>query len=142
MTGVMGWMTRVLMFALLLCASAPALQHSHPNGNRPHDHHDGHHEGMGECYAHVHVTLFGIEFTLPVRSQDDDSDERGKPTYLVAAWPTIEIGQSCSHFASFAEAILDRGEPLQTLPTFRGKTVVAALLCDTARHERSGVQLM
>jgi hypothetical protein len=85
--------------------------------------------------------LFGIEFTLPVEGDDDDSDE-GQPTYLIAAAPTIALGPAPAHFIAWALPVLDLCEAVQIAPTFRCKTAVAAPLCDTARHERSGVQLI
>jgi hypothetical protein len=96
---------------------------------------------MGTSQAHLHVSLFGIEFTLPVEQDDDDSDE-GQPTHLIAAAPTIALAPSPSHFIAWTLPILDFGEPVPIAPTFRCKTAVAAPLCDTARHERSGVQLI
>jgi hypothetical protein len=137
--------TRVLTVVLVLFAGAPAWRHAHPNGNRPHTHseHEHHdHAGLAECQAHVHVTLFGIELTLPVQSEDTDADEQGRVTYLVAACPTIEATQSCHYFDAVDHSLCDVDEPLQLAPTFRCKTPAATFLCDTARHERSGVQLI
>ena len=140
MSGVASRAVRLLMVGPLLFTGVPAWQHSHAAGNRPHSHaHD--HDGFGESHAHLHVTLFGVEFTLPVESDDDDSDE-GQSTFLVAAPTAIDPGQSLLHFAALVQPILNVGEPLQIESTFRCITASAAPLCDTARHERSGVQLI
>ena len=84
--------------------------------------------------------MFGVDFTLPAEA-DSEGDSEGRPAYLVAGAPTIDLGQGPAQFIAMAQP-LSLGEPLQVVPTFRCKAVVAAPLCDTARHERSGVQLI
>jgi len=130
------------MLGSLLFTGVPIWQHSHPGGDRPHYHHDhGHPDHEGTGLAHAHVTLFGVEFTIPAESSNDESDE-SRATFLIAA-PVIacEMSHDCS-LVHLAQPILNAGELIQIVPAFRCKTAIAAPLCDTARHERSGVQLI
>lgn len=136
----------VVVLALnTLLMGVPARQHSHAAGDRPHSHghgqgHDCEEDGVGSSVAHMHVTLFGVEFTLPAESSDDDSHE-GRATFLVTAPPTIDANPA-SHFAWFAQPVLDIVQTVQAAPAFRCITASAAPLCDAARHERSGVLLI
>jgi hypothetical protein len=125
-----------------LLIGVPARQHSHAAGDRPHSHGHGQqhlHEqdGISSSVAHMHVALFGVEFTLPVESNDNDSHE-GQATFLVASPPAIDMNQA-SHFAHLAQPVLDVGRPVQAVAIFRCIAASAAPLCDSARHERSGV---
>ena len=127
----------------------PARQHSHAAGDRPHSHvhahqvhdHEHEHNGLGPSVAHTHVTLFGVDFTLPAESEDDASRE-DRCTFLGQTPSGIETDQSASRFSVVAEPEFDSGELLPTVPTFRSIAASAAPLCDTARHERSGVLLI
>jgi hypothetical protein len=144
-------MRNLLRIALsfgVLFIGVPAWRHSHAGGDRPHSHtHDREldhcHEtsGLEASHAHLHITLFGVEFTLPVEPQEDESDQ-GQSTLLVAAPTAMEPGQSPPHFIAVAQPTLRLGVPLQIVPSFRCITASAAPLCDTARHERSGVLLI
>ena len=135
---------RLFAAAVVLFGGMPAWQHSHAGGNRPHNHsaaNDHDHDCLAQSHAHLHGSLFGVDFTLPLESDDHDS-VRAQPTYLVAAPAAVESGQTHSQFVAFAPSPLEVGGPLQTVPTFRCKTAIAAPLSDNARHERSGVQLI
>jgi hypothetical protein len=141
MSGNLNRAIRLLLVCPLLLLGVPAWRHSHPGGDRPHSAvHDDLHAGMGESHAHLHVTLFGVEFTLPVESDDEDAEEE-QTAFLIAASIAIDTVPT-SHFVVLAQPILDIGEPLQIVPTFRRITASAAPLCDTARHQRSGVLLI
>jgi hypothetical protein len=127
----------------MLLLGVPAWKHAHPAGDRPHRHHHAHHhdhDGPGESHAHMHVNLFGIEFALPVDQRDDDSDEP-RPTTFIAATPLLTLAPLHSHFIGLAQPIAAPGQPVRIAPLVRRQTTVVAPLCDTARHERSGVQL-
>ena len=117
----------------MLLIGMPARQHSHAAGDRPHSHgnarnvhsHDGHahqhehghdHDGLAPSVAHVHVTLFGVDFTLPAESDDGETEE-GQSTFLGSAPTAIELGQALQ-FAFLSQPILNNGEPLQIAPTF------------------------
>lgn len=135
---------RLLAAAVVMFGGMPAWQHSHAGGNRPHDHSaadDHDHDCLAQSHTHLHGSLFGVEVTLPVDSDDHDSDQ-GQPTFLFAAPASVESGQTHSQFVALAPPSLDICGPLQTVPTFRCKTAIAAPLSDNARHERSGVQLI
>jgi hypothetical protein len=126
----------------VLLAGAPAWQHSHPLEHHAHRHaHDHDHGVTGEPHPHRHVALLGVELTLPAEPDDDHSQE-DQPAYLVAAPSLANVGQPPAHFAALAQPICQHDEPLQVVPPFRCKVALAAPLCDTARHERSGVQLI
>lgn len=135
----------LLVFGILL-SGVPAWQHSHDAGNRPHSHVHEHatehdHDGLGESHPHLHVTLFGVEFTIPVESGDDDS-RQGESTFLVAVPIAVDFGSTASHFAALAQPTLDLGEPAQIVPNFRCLAAMAAPLSDNAHHQRSGVLLI
>jgi hypothetical protein len=89
----------------------------------------------------VHVTLFGVDFTLPAESGDDEKYD-ARCTFLGPEPGGIEIDPSASHFSVVAEPVFDCGELLPMVATFRSIAASAAPLCDTARHERSGVLLI
>jgi hypothetical protein len=144
----------VVLAVSTLFIGMPARQHSHAAGDRPHSHlharhvhaHHGHdhehvHDGVESSYAHVHVTLFGVDFTLPADS-DDDKNHDARCTFLGQAPSGVEMDQSNSHSSLVADPVMDAGRPLSIVPTFRSIAAAAAPLCDTARHERSGVLLI
>jgi hypothetical protein len=144
MAAVMGRFFRVLLSAVLLLTGVPAWQHSHVHGDRPHSHHGHrHHEldGISRSRAHLHVTLLGVDFTLPVPSDDDDQSAQGQPTYVVGAPVVVDVAHAAQPVFPVKPGP-DLGEPCRCEPVFRCKTALAAPLCDTARHERSGVQLI
>lgn len=138
----------LLRFALIvgvLLTGVPAWQHAHAAGDKPHGHHQdpghGHdHDGLAECHCHLHFWLLGVVFTLPVESDDSDSHEE-QATFLVAS-PTVIDAVQPLNFVSGAVSILQAGEPARIEPTFRCIAASAAPLCDTARHERTGVLLI
>jgi hypothetical protein len=130
------------LIAALLIAGVPAWKHAHPGGDRPHGHdhkHEHEHEAAGEPHCHLHVVLFGVEFTLPADPDDDESEE-GRPTYLVAAPATVSLAQASLPAVACAMS-LDAPQPVRIVLSFHPKTASATPLCDTARHERSGVLL-
>lgn len=130
-------------------ASEPRHVNSHDHGHS-HAHYHGNqdHSKLSPTSPHQHVTLLGFSWTLPIENsgsepQNSDrhnltcvcslnqtcicltsSDSAGSRV-LVDNWTsTIDCGKSCRRLI----------EPSQQRPAF-------LLLCDTARHERSGVQL-
>lgn len=135
----------LLAFGILL-SGVPAWQHSHDAGDRPHSHVHEHasehdHDGVGESHPHLHLTLFGVEFTIPVESEDDDSWQ-GRTTFLAAVPTLVDVTPTASHFAALAQPMIEPGEPVEIVPTFRCISALAAPLSDNARHERSGVLLI
>ncbi len=140
-----GYSIRLLLVFGILLTGVPAWEHSHDGGNRPHSHAHGHapqhdHDGVGESQPHLHVTLFGVEFTIPVESEGDHSPQ-GQTTFLVAVPTVVESNSATSHFAALAQPMLDLDEPVRIVPTFRCLSALATL-SDNARHERSSVLLI
>jgi hypothetical protein len=104
---------------------------------------------ISDSVKHTHLCWFGICFSLP-NSHDSDSDtqsERNEPgivpevsaaTVMAAQSPTLEatyeLRQECAGGVPVAAEV--------THATFTCIPAIAAPLCDTARHERSGVQLI
>lgn len=121
----------------MLLVGVPAWKHAHAGGDPPHLHE---HEHEGESRSHLHVTLFGLDFSLPAEPEDQD-DEQGRPTYLVAATPTIELGHAPAQFIALTQPI-PIGEPLPIVPPFRGLTGCGAPLSSTAHLEQSRVLLI
>ncbi len=133
---------RFLLAGVVLLAGVPAWRHAHVGGDRPHSHaHEHDHDGLGESHAHLHVVLFGVECTIPLPADEDDS-RAGHTTFLVSAPIVMDAAQSFSHFATLAPPAYAVGEPVQAVPTFRCIAASAAPLSDNARHERSGVLLI
>ena len=98
---------------------------------------------------HLHLSIFGFSFTLPQPSNSDDGDP-GQNGDLIC----IRLDQqNCTpagnglHSPTFLDGgstslIVQVDGGLLTRPRFSPITAIAAPLCDTARHERSGVQLI
>ena len=141
---------RVILAASLLLSYAPTWQHSHPGGARPHTHvalsdRLGHDHLEAPC-AHRHLSLFGIDFTLPVGDDDqrsnDDHAGSSQITYLQSAPVSIEMHHGDVWIWLAVAPTLDFSEPAKLTDSFHCAKPVAAPLCDTARHERSGVLLI
>ena len=84
--------------------------------------------------------LFGFEFTLPVESDDDNSDE-GQCTFLAAVPIAIDLVQS-SHFVAMAQPILNVGLAIQIVAPLRHITAIATPLSSNAHLEQSCVWLI
>jgi hypothetical protein len=159
---------RVLMVLAVLSAGPPARKHAHAAGDRPHRHahtggvrphihghpapsrdaarhdaarHDADHEhSLDESCPHLHVSLFGIDLTLPL--SDDEEDAPGASLACCAAPPAAEVERP--HAASILCLAPCHGwhEAAPAGAPFRSIAAPAAPLSDNARHERSGVQLI
>jgi hypothetical protein len=146
-------------------------KHTHPGGDQPHDHpqtasHDRHvdHDSgddqcnlcpdlscrcvvITDCVSHVHVSCFGYHFTYPspIDSQDAKQDLRGpiltqSVSNLVLCAPAQSVA---AEFVPIADIEAGRCEEVIEPASARFTSMpVVAYLCDTARHERSGVQLI
>ncbi|HEV3023985.1 MAG TPA: hypothetical protein VGX76_16030 [Pirellulales bacterium] len=102
--------------------------------------------------AHVHLVWLGFEFTLlPPAVPTDDQDDSPPPASVSLArlvdnclW--LEVGRASPPRAIAVDpltrpALAEAGAPIH--PAGPAARNVAALpLCDAARHERSGVQLI
>jgi len=159
---------RTVLSATLLLASggAPTLEHSHAGGENQHDHaalaehshdhgHDGTHghenptatTGISNSVCHVHVSLLGVNFTFPSSPGPNESkSDSGKQTAVIAgvvgaSMPPVQV-RTAFDFAPLGTR-LDYYRPvLPVAPRFSCIPAISAPLCDTARHERSGVQLI
>jgi len=132
--------------------------HGHANSHRHHHGSDaaaGHsHSSIAHATPHVHVQLLAFRFTLPLGNSSDGRDDRdfgNEAEFVIGggffpllgdsmtaerdAWPPVS-----SHAAVSPNLIcdVDHGR-------MRTGVISAAPprpLCDSARHERSGVQLI
>jgi hypothetical protein len=149
----------------------PAYEHAHAGGQTPHRHgasgahshdHDDHHERSNEHQhlygagfaaapvAHVHWTILIFELTWPIGNDDDRlpsaddlMDDALSGTRIAgqirdcassgAAAERDAIGNASAANCAAESAAWQRAARLKC---------PRAVLCDTARHERSGVQLI
>jgi hypothetical protein len=174
----------VLALSLLAAGFvAPALRHAHPQVDRTHrpamagrmthshshaagrSHADHHHRhavprtASGEVYldgvtAHVHVTWFGWELTLPAPADSRPLDPYCDTGFGPAVGVLVRIGNDqpvVNGPAALAWTWFMPAPAAEPMLTDRGSAesvrrsasmAIAAPLCDTARHERSGVQLI
>lgn len=163
---------RIVLTVAMLAGALPTWQHSHSGGDqehfhatlaetgpRPaaidHSHRAGHPQGAqsnghrhydGCGHPHRHIWLLGIVLTLP--AGDEDSNSSNDRTYegaiglLASETSTVVDSQAVAHLFSLFTLLPVTLEPAQTRTVFRFKPAMVAPLCDTARHERSGVQLI
>jgi hypothetical protein len=141
-------------------ASGPiyGLRHTHPHvhrhgDGRPHSHSHSQDDAADAVQPsleaetpHVHLWLFGFELTLPDSPPRKGSEDWCGSTVVVKLHQT-ELGQPRGPDPLAAPLPLHaEGRPLAD-HGFRGRTctaaqVLSAPLCDTARFERSGVQVI
>ena len=141
-----------------------SVDHGHEH---EHAHHFGHHVNsathphhhrspaaespdIAESDWHLHISFFGCEIILPAGSPPlRNSQDEGAEPYLVQVLDsdaTVPFACSVTHWAKWALAptqtfLLSPCPPLFLSPlSHTGRN--ESLLCDTARHERSGVQLI
>lgn len=144
-----------------------AIHHAHAGGDRPHDHHVSHehdHRGhshdvcsnhtsraseLSDSIPHRHFSMLGFEMTTPSSGESNQSDPSPyEPTKLAVI--------AATRAGSLAAAWRAPVSPLRALQCaanamraqcpaascrFSFRPALAGFLCDTARHERSGVQL-
>jgi hypothetical protein len=151
---------------LLANGGGPTLRHAHAGGQVPHTHDASamkvrkadhghphahpHAAKLSDSCSHVHFWVFGIEFTsLPLPAdREEDSDQWGQLVISpLGIGPVVGDlpGSECNPLAaaSIDDGLAEtRPVSLDWADRFASIPAVAALLCDTARHERSGVQLI
>jgi hypothetical protein len=145
-----------------------AICHAHAGGDLPHNHHSQHSQhfhdhagkalhphthataefGVQKLAPHAHSSWFGIPVTIPL--QNDSSQSEG-----VLSESTFSILSHCTVCSPSPLDVLAL-DPVPSIACTATPTVVlisrimrarqdrmprSTLLCDTARHERSGVQL-
>ena len=101
---------------------------------------------IADATTHVHVGFFGFCLTLPVSGESQQSDNKNELPILVRAASGCSpcVPQLSSSVGSFAptSAGLEMAElAVCIVARFSVVPRSATALCDTARHERSGVQL-
>jgi hypothetical protein len=156
---------RVILAVAVLApgiGQSPAFRHRHAGGDRPHHHAEGlavchlhrhaevgddEHDDAGGGVLHVHVSFFGLELILPQESSDEELPRRDHVPALVP----LNMDVVAATFASDPDCrpapVASTDSPLEPAPvgafSLSHPRVArsAPLLCDTARHERSGVQL-
>lgn len=159
---------RVLLAMSVLVANMgfqSGIAHSHAHGGTPHDHpiakthnHSQQHSHThasdaaasfaGDSQPHVHVSLFGLGFSLV---SEGSPDYAGQHTYSSCIEQIFVVAKVAQHFgvASQQQVTLtfDNGDLLGDHHVaigallFSPGTAPICFLCDTARHERSGVLL-
>lgn len=145
--------------------------HAHRHGRRvPHDHsHHGHQHphtdrhqhraskadvnkqvgSSSHSVRHVHVSIWGLDVTLPSPVGHEESTvDQQLETYFLAhdSGPATISSFEKTQFSSLLFSLIafpctDSLVAALERPPFSNNPVLAPSLCDTARHERSGVQL-
>jgi hypothetical protein len=145
----------LLVGAVVLSTSAlaPALRHAHPGGDMPHEHHAGDHEhshehGLHSRVPHVHVCWFGMHWVLAVPESPfaGETDVVDWSSWSIDSGPRIEApvpaALTIAAAATSAPTWLPTASSASGCGEVRETDVLCRPLCDTARHERSGVQLI
>lgn len=132
---------------------AHAHYHDHQHHHCPHSHQD-----VGATFArkhgatsvpHIHVTFLLFDLTLPVppgEHSDQDTDQPGELVYVLRpVTDGFHVGNVDTDYQLQGAPLLNsiyRPAPVAKPPRKHSFPPGGAiLLCDTARHERSGVQL-
>ncbi|HEY2839175.1 MAG TPA: hypothetical protein VGJ26_08505 [Pirellulales bacterium] len=150
--------TRMVAVALLVASTCSAgLSHAHPDGNLAHVHRAHRLAASADAtpaasdelrlvaaQAHMHVYLLGFEFTVPADDESDDDSSRGSEllvTRLVGddfdvslRAPAVDWGHTPDFVQLLALPIVDSCDCSST-----AIALDSAPLCDSARHERTGV---
>jgi len=127
--------------------------HSH-HGDLHHEEGD-HHDAcvsdsrlLASAANHWHLLLFGLNVMLPVPpgGQDGDEDDQGAMRWLgLAAGDNVSLQMNEGPAESISLDMVQVASAVPTLCTVEfhaSPQRIAAPLCDAARHERSGVQLI
>lgn len=161
-TGARGFLAAILAVTSL---SPMGLQHSHHGGGvqhaahvfltdrhqhagHAHAHHDLEHDSelLPGATAHTHAWLLGFEITLPPGSGSDDEDDSDDVVLIrIERQSTAPDNGWIDHWPAIFPAghVLPADtDPDAYVPEHVITPVVSVRLCDTARHERSGVQLI
>lgn len=149
----------------------PGYLHAHADGDRPHAHDgrdcrcsdaSGHHHHssleadrcagcsfqMASIEPHAHVFVFGFEFTVP--ATDEDGNHEHDQTCIDECLLRWSVDTFCYENSDIkpdylrddipCDSSIISADPSSAVLVGTGP-VSCAPLCDTARHERSGVQL-
>ena len=165
---LLGTAGHVLLSLTLLVngLAMPAFQHAHDGGDKPHDHeasvehshsHDHdcaehhHHHGtrdprlLTNSVAHVHVSCFGFEFSLPLQDESEHSDlsNSGSIAFVKPHDECLQAPPAVNAilYTLLMPHVIQSSGILPIVGHFSFRPADSIPLCDTARHERSGVQL-
>jgi hypothetical protein len=152
--------TRLVGVALLVVAGfSSSMRHAHPGGVGEHDHHLGAGPAVAPAGSlpiegsawfaaplHMHVFVLGFEFTLPAEESSDEPAPTAGEQIVMTRLLGDELTDSAARVSttfdqvplvnSWAPIVADLSELTSESPV----DTSAAPLCDSARHERSGVQ--
>lgn len=134
-------------------ACSAAGQHEHPHSH-PHNHAPGHAQSdvvQGQT-LHRHVSLFGLDLFMPVRDHQDlpnngsDAGDDAAVTLVRLVETAVVLASAPAgerQFFSFPSLATVATGSATILRPQRGRDTICSLpLCDSARGERSGVQLI
>lgn len=158
----------VAVVMLLSTGFSPALRHAHPGGDQPHHRHSrllppfsphpaGGMPGAAEIASaehetpHLHVAWFGLEFTFLDGCPGSDA---GTEDPVPRDGVLVQLQHDC--LFNVSDQAVDRtmlifvphvlslacGAAVIVEPSISAAPVKGPPLCDRARHERSGVQLI
>jgi hypothetical protein len=148
---------RIVAVALLVASAFSAgLRHAHPGGNLAHDHHAGQSASAGEespapvdaqlvaAESHLHVYLFGFEFTVPAKDESKDDSSQGAEllvTRLVGDDFDTSLDATANNWQHLPEIaqLLALPAPVSSDCAMTTIAVDSSPLCDSARRERTGV---
>jgi hypothetical protein len=147
---------RLLLAALISITGSgtPAIRHAHAEDNVQHAHrhtakhshrHRGHdHKALASSHdRHLHVALLGFQLTMPCLPHGNNSDDDCSPVLAsLIQHPVASGGNTITNVLAVAEVPCDTFTAVVPIVThFQCAPSIEHPLCDTARHERSGVQL-
>jgi hypothetical protein len=154
--------TRLVGVALLISAGFSAgMRHAHPGGGGWNHHHEHAPEVLAATEAaptgrlgwfstplHMHIFILGFQFTLPAdENSSDESTEKNGADPVVMRLAADDLADSSTKVpvtiwnAVPIAAPLVATNPAPAVDMFCRLTPLSALpLCESARHERSGVQ--
>ncbi|MBD3675744.1 MAG: hypothetical protein HUJ26_19725 [Planctomycetaceae bacterium] len=173
------FMSLLLTAGMLFASfTPPALLHAHEDGHQTHDHysqqdidtagehlHEHSHAHENEhthCHpkqpasqfvpslaSHIHLTLFGFEFTLPKGQTPGEDNENGSGSSTVIRWLDREINARSSISTDYLlnNLLVLVSDDLEKIDAVASQetsevTLSSLPLCDSARRERSGALLI
>ena len=123
--------------------------HAHAGHHHRHSHSAAPEHEVSDAVPHMHFVWFGFELTSRIPADHRPHDDRsGQPDFFFVhlidySWKPGQSNGAPTHFLSprIAPSPVETQAPLQQA-SFVSIPSACVLLCDTARHERSGVQLI
>ncbi len=150
--------TRLVAVALLVTAAfSTGMQHAHPGGLSPHDHHGaapldlrqptdaGDEPAWFAAPLHMHIFLLGFQFTLPAHDREHEDSTGSGEQMLVVRLIGNDVTDSAARVPTATVAALPVADFVAVFSAVTAPDLGVANsqapppLCDAARHERSGV---